>query len=130
MKAIKKLSNHLIDVHKITNAARRRALLAEAAKLGAQAPSTMRVQISIKESFEKSSSTPTLITRQATQRGTRSYPFFSIDSETLLQDFVANIMSFDGGSKSGKEAREVAVDVSKVLAYVDPKKATWNSLLK
>ena len=25
-------------------------------------------------------------------------------------------MSFDGGSKSGKEAREVAVDVSKVLA--------------
>ena len=89
----------------------------------------MRVQISIKESFAKTSPT-TLVTQPATQRGTRSYAFFSVENETLLQDFVDNIMSFDGGSKSGKDVREVAVDVSKVLAYIDPKKATWNSLLK
>ena len=29
-----------------------------------------------------------------------------------------------------KEALEVAVDVSKALAYVDPRKVTWQSLLK
>ena len=89
----------------------------------------MRVQVSIKESFAKTSPT-TLVTQPATQRGTRSYAFFRVENEPLLQGFTDNIMSFDGGSKSGKEAREVTVDVSKVLAYVDPKQATWNSLLK
>ena len=39
-------------------------------------------------------------------------------------------MSFNGGSKSKKEALEVAVDVSKALAYVDPRKVTWQSMLK
>ena len=72
----------------------------------------------------------TLVTQPATQRGTRSYAFFSVENEPLLQDFTDNIMSFDGSSKSGKEAREVAVNISKVLAYVDPKQATWNPLLK
>lgn len=38
-------------------------------------------------------------------------------------------MSFDGGRKSLKEAEEICVDVSKLLAYGNHNKVDWSCML-
>ena len=136
-KALKKLSNHLIEVHGITNAARRQSLLAEARMRGAQPPKRKRVQITITESFLQSPYSAALPPATLIQppvssktRGTRHYAHYDVQKDVLLFAFFTNLTSFDGGSKSPKEAKEIAIDVSKALAFADSHGAKWESLLK
>ena len=57
------------------------------------------------------------------------YARFNIDKDPLLLTFVENLQPFDGGKRSEREAREMALDVFKYLAFVRDE-AKWQSLLR
>ena len=46
---------------------------------------------------------------------TRLYPNFNVGKEPLMVSFLENLTNCDGGKKSAKQARQIAVDVSKHL---------------
>ena len=63
---------------------------------------------------------------QAKKGTTHQYPRFSVDTEPLMLDFIANLTSFDGGFKSPQEALQIAQDMLKFLAHADPSTARWS----
>ena len=135
-KPIKKLTNHLTTVHGIMDGARRRELAARAREAGPAAPGTRKVSITITEAFqrqearEKSRSSFLLVPDVVVKKGsTKHYPRFNIDKDPLLLRLVENLQSFDGGKRSEREAREMASDISKYLAFVTDE-AKWESMLR
>ena len=53
---------------------------------------------------------------------------YDVDREKILLDFVANLQSFDGGRTPPTEARQIAVDVSKYLAFANQRRCQWSDL--
>ena len=93
---------------------------------GAQPPKRKWVQITITESFHQSPSSAALPPATLIQppvssktRGTRHYAHYDVQKDVLLFAIFTNLTSFDGGSKSPKEAKDIAFDVSKALAFAD-----------
>ena len=124
---IKKLSNHLKDVHGIMDSHRRQQLLADAKKLG-KPDEGRNIDITIKESFRRATASTSTLTRpaiSAKKGSTKHYKRFNIDEEPLIGEFMKNLASFDGGKRSLPEVRQIASDVSKFLAYACSTKCTW-----
>lgn len=131
-RAIKKLSNHLTQVHNIRDAQKRRQLLHLAKSAGQQLPKRMKVNISIKEALQQSSTTSSFLIKPnlaPTRGSTKHLPRFDIDAEPLLLDFIDNLISFDGGAHSLTEAKQIAIDISKFMAFADPTRAKWSGLI-
>ena len=63
------------------------------------------------------------------KESTRSYEFYDIDKTEELAAFYTNLTSFDGGSKSSVEAKQISIDVSKYLAFADSRQFIWDNLL-
>ena len=59
---------------------------------------------------------------------TRTLPQYDI-MKTELASFYANLMSFDGGNRSSTEDMQIAVDVSKFLAFSNDRNFSWHYLL-
>ena len=59
---------------------------------------------------------------------TRNFGQFPADHPKLV-DFRCYLQSVDGHSKGDSTAREISIDVSKILWYVDSTEVKWNSLL-
>ena len=53
---------------------------------------------------------------------------YDVDKERILVDFVGNLQSFDGGRTPPAEARQIAVDVSKYLAFANQQRCQWSNL--
>lgn len=127
-RAVKKISNHLIQVHGIRDPKRRAELIKSARSLGPQVAQRMKVQVTITQAMSTNKRQTTLIRPkvQAKKGSTNQYPRFCVDTEPLMLDFITNLTSFDGGFKSAQEARQIAQDVSKYLAHADPSSARWS----
>ena len=65
----------------------------------------------------------------AKPESTADYPIFDNDKESLIVECVNNLCSFDGGGRSPAEARQIASDVSKYLAYNNNISCKWEALL-
>ena len=93
---------------------------------------TRNIQISIKDIIQRAekSATKSFTVPFITPKdgSTKHYPCFNIDEEPLLVAFVNNLTSFDGGSKTLIEARQVATDVSKYLAFANHSSCKWECL--
>ena len=132
---MKKLSNHLTSVHSITDTTTRKELLAKAKKAGVAKRGEMKrnlLQLTIQQSFQISQHVDKNIvvpTAQKKKGSTRSYEFYDIDNTKELAAFYKNLTSFDGGSKSSVEARQICTDVSKYLAFADSTQLKWDNLL-
>ena len=46
----------------------------------------------------------------------------------IMVEYQENLTSFDGGSHSLEEAKQITTDVSKFLAYADSDRARWSTL--
>ena len=132
-KAIKKLSNHLIDFHKILDVTMRRKLLEEAKEPGPAKMSQRKVSITLEQvmqKLEKHGPANLIVPKIAAKTGsTKHYPRYDVDREPILTAFIKNLVSVDGGRRRPEVAREIASDVSKYLAYVNHRVCTWQSLL-
>ena len=53
---------------------------------------------------------------------------YDVDKEKILHDFVGNLQSFNGGRTPPAEARQIAVDVSKYLAFANQRRCQWSDL--
>ena len=53
---------------------------------------------------------------------------YDVDNEKILHDFVGNLQSFNGGRTPPAEARQIAVDVSKYLAFANQRRCQWSDL--
>ena len=90
------------------------------------------LQLTIQQSFQISQHVDKNIvvpTAQKKKGSTRSYEFYDIDNTKELAAFYKNLTSFDGGSKSSVEARQICTDVSKYLAFADSTQLKWDNLL-
>ena len=90
------------------------------------------LQLTIQQSFQISQHVDKNIvvpTAQKKKGSTRSYVFYDIDNTKELAAFYKNLTSFDGGSKSSVEARQICTDVSKYLAFADSTQLKWDNLL-
>jgi len=132
-KSVKKPSNHLASVHKITDTDERKKLLKDAKKLGVAQPAERRREqprMTIMESFKRSSEKNKNIvypTAASKKGSTRAFPHYKV-KETDLVQFFDNLTSFDGGNRSSTEAMQIAMDVSKFLAFADNKQLSWKNL--
>lgn len=59
---------------------------------------------------------------------TRNMGSFS-STNPKISDFIRYLTSVEGGMRSESTARDLAVDVSKILYYCHPKSVSWGSLL-
>ena len=50
------------------------------------------------------------------------------DKGKILLDFIGNLQSFDGGRTPPAEARQIAVVVSKYLAFANQRRCQWSDL--
>ena len=132
-RALKKLSNHLVQVHNIKDLKKREYYLRLSKKAGPQRPKQKKVLITIKEAFARakadSSDSAYLVTPDvADMKGkTNRWPRYSLDTP-ILTEYLENLQSFDGGSHSHKEAEQIVTDVAKFMAFADAKRARWSSL--
>ena len=134
-KSLKKLSNHLVSVHKIVDPAERQKVLREAKKLGVAKPRERKSEeprLTIIESFKLGSKKDKNIVCPMVARkkgSTRSFPQYDI-MKTELASFYENLMSFDGGNRSSAEAMQIAVDISKFLAFSNDRTFSWHFVLE
>ena len=63
------------------------------------------------------------------QRGTRSYPHYCLDANPSLEDFRLHLQGLDGGRKSERDARQVAMDVAKYLYFANSHEINWGTLV-
>ena len=119
-KPIKKLSNHLAAVHRLST---KECLqyLSEAKR-------------SQPDSLPKGQSTLDMTNRyvmepqtEAKEGSTRSFTNYSSETPELVK-FRENLTSFDGGHKSVPDARQISSDIGKYFAHVDKSKIKWISL--
>ena len=98
-------------------------------------PGRMKVTTIITEAFDRqrqSQAAPSsLIVPQIPRKpgSTKHYPRYDVDNDPLVKAFVQNLTSFDGGQLSLTEARQIASDVSKYLAFANQRVCSWSSLL-
>lgn len=59
---------------------------------------------------------------------TRSFDRFDVDLP-IFSKFIKWNTSMDGGCRSEKSAREIAVDVSKFMKWCSPDKPSWNAII-
>ena len=69
------------------------------------------------------------VTGGESQRGTRSYPHYCLDANLSLEDFHFHLQKLDGGRKSEREARQVAMDVAKYLHFANSHQVNWGTLV-
>ena len=89
-----------------------------------------KVSITIRESFRRSKpvvSTLVVPAVSAKKGNTKHYKRYHLQNEPLILEFVDNIVNFDGGKRSITEARQIASDVSKYMAFACDKKCAWES---
>ena len=126
--ALKKLSNHLTDVHHVLNKSKRKELLAQAKEAGPVKSGQRKGTISLDNLFKKieASAPKTLVIPSITskQGSTKHYPRYNIDQEPLIMAFIANLCTADGGLRQHNVARDIASDVSKFLAFANMKVCT------
>lgn len=130
-RAQKKLSNHLIAYHRITDANERARLLALAKTQGATKHGSRPVAITIQTAFKRleASNQHLEVPIVPRRKGkTNHLVRFNIDTEPSLLNFIANLESFDGGNTPPREARQIAADISKYLAWACSKKVDWSCL--
>ena len=53
---------------------------------------------------------------------------YDVDKGKILLDFIGNLQSFDGGRTPPAEARQIAVVVSKYLAFANQRRCQWSDL--
>ena len=98
-------------------------------------PGRMKVTTIITEAFDRqhqSQAAPSsLIVPQIPRKPgfTKHYPRYDVDNDPLVKAFVQNLTSFDGGQRSLTEARQIASDVSKYLAFANQRVCSWSSLV-
>ena len=131
--ALKKISNHLTDVHHIMDKTRRKELLAQAKEAGPVKSGQRKVTITLDNFLQKKeASTPkTLVLPSVKSKhgSTKHYPRYNIDKEPLIMAFIANLCTADGGLREHNVARDIASDVSKFLAFANMEVCTFESLL-
>ena len=119
-KPIKKLSNHLAAVHRLST---KECLqyLSEAKR-------------SQPDSLPKGQSTLDMTNRyvmepqtEAKEGSTRSFTNYSSETPELVK-FRENLTSFDGGHKSVPDERQISSDIGKYFAHVGKTKIKWISL--
>lgn len=95
----------------------------------------MRVGITIQQCFSRSATlqkapATLVVPSVAPKKGSsRHLPRYDVDKEPILVNLTAHLTSFNGGSKSATEARQVASDVLKYLPFASDRHAKWESLL-
>ena len=125
----------MIVVHNIRDESKRRKLLLEARDQGPQKSKQLKTVIKIEEAFKRqierdtASNQVVFPTVAAKPGSTKSYPRYNIDKEAIILAFIENLTSFDGGKRSIAEARQIAADVSKYLAFCNRVSCTWESLV-
>ena len=85
------------------------------------------MSITIQESFRRSKpavSTLVVPAVSAKKGSTKHYQCYHLQNESLISEFVDKIMNFDCGKRSITEARQIASDVSKYMAFAFDKKCT------
>ena len=88
-----------------------------------------KLEFTIKSMFERQDTANIVHPNAARKSGsTRHYPYYDIDKQKSMNAFCEHLQTFDGGRKTSCEARQVARDVSKYLAFAD-KKFSWKHLL-
>lgn len=125
-KPILKLSNHLVQVHKITDPERRAELIRKSRssqKIVENIPSN-QPKITDKLSQNKFLVNPTLPTKKGS---TRNFPHYKPETPQIAK-LHQTLISFDGGSKSTQQAKQITTDISKFLAFADSTKFDWNCL--
>ena len=133
-RALKKLSNHLTAVHNMRDSKTRLRTLQQAKEGGAAPKKTRRVTITIKEAFTRSQRqrppSSTILQPQVAPKpgSTRHYKRFDLDEDEKVKAFLSYLTSFDGGNRRLREARQVAQDISKYLAFVDSHQLEWSHL--
>ena len=129
-RAIKKLSNHLVQVHCIHDRRERAKVLKQAKDIGPQAPQRRKVSITINEAFSRVRQRSSYLVEpkiQERQGKTNSWARFH-STTPILAEFADNLTSFDGGAHKIDEATQIVTDVSKYLAFAYKSHARWSSL--
>ena len=131
--ALKKLSNHLTDVHHVLDNSRRNELLAQAKEGGPVKSGQRKVTKTLDNLFQKiEASAPKLLVLPSVKSkhgSTKHYPHYNIDKQPLIMAFIANLCTADGGLREHNVARDIACDVSNFLAFANMSVCMWQSLL-
>ena len=130
-KKIKKLSNHLTQVHRIKSSAERLKLLQTARELQPMQPAPMPAgQLSITSAFKTSTSPHITTSSLLPKKGsTRNFLQYSAAKTPQLVNLNEHLVSFDRGFKSKEYATQVCVDMGKYVTFASPEAFRWSTLV-
>ena len=128
-----RLAQHIKEYHKNVTKTERLLLTNNAQVVGQsktpKAPATGMKTIESLFRVEKQHQPPKAATLPVVTSSTRSHSRFP-NSHPEIQNFIKYLEGLDGERKSQKEAKAIAVDVSKFLKFAHPEEPRWLQFLE
>ncbi len=123
------MGNHLSQFHKVSDIGRRKRLMEDARSFAKELPpqgqpTIFQVSASPKSKWLVCPTLPSI------EGSTKNYVQYALSTPELreLVAFHHNMTSFDGGSKTEDNAKSIATDIAKFIAFCDKSKFKWEYL--